>query len=90
MTCFSPFDRKALYQALARNVAIRSQDCTDPQMRQSLASIAEHWACLGLLCESVQALKPDSVTRGRSRQREELHARYRKRPEKIPSPGSDA
>ena len=89
MTCFSPLDHKALYGALARDAAVKAQGCTDAGMRNSLMKIAEHWAALALLCDSIAALQPESLIGGTSRQKEELRKRYGLQSGQIASPEPD-
>lgn len=58
MTYFSPFDRKAWYEALSRNAWVMAQACADSAMRGLLLDVAEHWAVLARLrsCGSMTGL----------------------------------
>lgn len=84
MTCFSPLDRKALYEALGREAQHMAQACTDEQMRRSFLHIAEHCTVLIRMEERLgRALRPESIVRETSRDTGILRKRYAGQPEDI-------
>ena len=84
MTCFSPLDRKALYETLGHEARLMAQACTDERMRHSLLLIAESCAVLIQLQSRLgRAIRPESVVRKTSRERDVLRQRYAGRLEDI-------
>lgn len=77
MTSPSPFDRKALSIALARNAWMMAQSCTDERVRASLLKMAEHWATRARLQDSLgSALRSESLLSGAAGDVRALHDRY--------------
>ena len=77
LTSPSPFDRKALSIALARNAWMMAQNCTDERARASLLKMADHWATRARLQDSLgSALRSESLAGGASANVRALHARY--------------
>ena len=77
VTSLSPFDRKALSIALARNAWMMAQNCADERVRASLLKMADHWATRARLQDSLgSALRSESLLGGASADVPALHARY--------------